>query len=126
MLSERAKAVKKSLSGVLALRQALTATEEEWQELSQTDGLLGEDLVWQLILEKRALERQLAAAGLKNWVRIRQGGLNDRRQRLMRLRYVKGEPWSVIVTACAKSKQYLMREHNKALEQLARTEGKRP
>ncbi len=126
MMSERAKAVKASMSGVLALRQALTAAQEEWRELSQTDGLLGEDLVWQLILEKRALERQLAAAGLKNWVRMRRAGLNDRRQRLLRLRYVKGEPWSVIVTNMGKSKQYLIREHNKALEQMVRTEGKRP
>lgn len=119
-LSERARTVKKQLSVVLSLRQVLTAVEEEWREMAGREELLGEDVIWQLILEKRALQRQLAAAGLRNWVRLRQAGLNDRRQRLLRLRYVNGEPWSLIVTVMGRSRQYLMREHNKALEQVAR------
>ena len=118
-LSKTAMAMKQKMSAVITLRRALEAMEREWQELASADEALGEELVWQLLLEKRHLQRQAAQRGLQNWVLLRRANLNERRFRLMKRRYVDGMPWSKVIALCGHSKQYLMREHNRALEQVA-------
>ena len=58
-LSDAAIAVKKRMSAVVTAQRALEAMQREWQELADDDRALGEDLVWQLLLEKRQLQRQV-------------------------------------------------------------------
>ena len=122
-LSNMAIAVKKQMTAAVTLNRALQATGREWQELASSEEALGEDLVWQLLLEKRQLQRQAAKRSLRNWVWLRRARLNERRFRLMKLRYVQGLPWSKVIVAFGCSKQYLLREHNRALEQIAAVVG---
>ena len=124
-LSDAAIAVKKRMSAVVTAQRALEAMQREWQELADDDRALGEDLVWQLLLEKRQLQRQVAGYGLKNWIRLRRAGVTGRRLQLMKLRYVKGLSWAAVIQAMDRSKQHLMREHNRALEQIAAAGGGR-
>lgn len=119
MLSKRAQALKKTMTAAVIARRAVSAAEDEWRELAQQDDELGEPLIWQLLAEKHALRRQWAALGLRNLARLQHSGLNDRRKRLLRLRYVQGLSWSAVTDAFGCSRQYLMREHNRALELLA-------
>jgi DNA-directed RNA polymerase specialized sigma subunit len=121
-LSDSAVAVRKELSAAVLWRRALTAAQNEWRQLAEHGEVLGEEMIWQLLREKREYQRQLAVAGLKNWVRLTHAGLSDRRRRLLRLRYVQGESWAAITALTGRSKQYLMREHNRALEQIAHGE----
>ena len=124
-LSRAAMMVKKRMSGVVTVQRALEAMKQEWQELASDDRALGEELVWQLLLEKRQLQRQAAACGLKNWVLLRRAGITGRRLQLMKLRYVKGLSWTEVIKTMDRSKQHLMREHNRALEMIAAAGGGR-
>lgn len=117
-LSKEAILLKRRLNAVVTLRRAVEAMREEWRQLAQSEEALGEELVWQLLLEKRSLQQQLAKISLRNWVLLRRCGLNERRLRLMNLRYVQGASWAEIIKQFGKSKQYLMREHNRALQQV--------
>lgn len=119
-LSNEAMQLKKQMSVAVSLKRALEAMQEEWKALAESEECLGEELVWELLLEKRALQRQFAEITLKNWVRLRQCGLNSRRFRLMKLRYVQGCSWAEIIQNFGCSKQHLMREHNRALEQVVK------
>ena len=119
-LSERAQVVKKQLGAVVVLRREWELMCEEWRQMASGDECLGEELIWQLLLEKRALQRELATVGLRNLARLQRGELNERRRRLMYMRYVQGRSWADIVKRLEKSKQYLLREHNRALEQVVK------
>lgn len=126
-LSERAVQLKTELMAAVTLTRALEAARQEWEDLLY----LGEMAEWQPLTEqwvanvqaeRYALQKQLAQAQLKNWARIRQLKLTDGQWRVMRLRYVQGLTWAQIVERCGCTKQYVLREHNRALEQLARRE----
>lgn len=117
-LSEEARILKGRLSKTVTLRKMEEALKEEWRELAQTEEAIGEELVWQLLLEQRALRRQWAKSSLQNWVAMRGAPLNERRRELLYRRYVKGDSWAQIVRETHRSKGYLLREHNRALEQL--------
>lgn len=116
-LSEAAVTLKKKMSAAVTLRREWETMREEWREMACSDECLGEDLIWELLLQKRALERELAKAGLTNFARLQRAGLNERRKRLLHMRYVQGRSWADILQTLGKSKQYVLREHNRALEQ---------
>ncbi len=119
-LSERAQAIKKQMSGVVTLRREWEAMREEWRQMARSEECWGEEFIWQLLLEKRALQRELAKAGLRNMARLQRSGLNERRRQLLYMRYVQGRSWADIVQTLGKSKQYVLREHNRALEQVVK------
>lgn len=119
-LSERAQAIKKQMSGVVTLRREWEAMREEWRQMARSEECWGEEFIWQLLLEKRALQRELAKAGLRNMARLQRSGLNERRRQLLHMRYVQGRSWADIVQTLGKSKQYVLREHNRALEQVVK------
>ncbi|MBQ6829553.1 MAG: hypothetical protein IJO59_00355 [Clostridia bacterium] len=119
-LSERAQVMKKQMSGVVTLRREWEAMREEWRQMARSEECWGEEFIWQLLLEKRALQRELAKAGLRNMARLQRSGLNERRRQLLYMRYVQGRSWADIVQTLGKSKQYVLREHNRALEQVVK------
>ncbi len=108
------------MSVTVTLRREWEAMREEWRQMACSDECLGEDLIWELLLQKRALARELAKAGLQNVARLQQVGLNERRKQLLHMRYVQGRSWADIVQTLGKSKQYILREHNRALEQVVK------
>ena len=118
-LSEEARTLKQRLSKTVTLRKMQEALKAEWRELAQTEEAVGEELVWQLLLEGRALKREWAKSSLQNWMLMRRVPLNERRGKLLYRRYVKGDSWAQIIQETQWSKGYLLREHNRALEQLA-------
>lgn len=128
-LSERAIQVKEQLTVAVTLTRALEAARQEWEDLLY----LGEAAEWQPLAEqwvanvqaeRYALQKQLAEAQLKNWAMLRRVRLTDGQWRIMRLRYVQGLTWAQMEERCGCSKQYLLREHNRALEQLASGENR--
>lgn len=119
-LSEAAIVLKKKMSAAVTLRREWEAMREEWRQMACGDECLGEDLIWELLLQKRTLARELAKAGLQNVARLQKAGLNARRKRLLHMRYVQGRSWADIVQTLGQSKQYLLREHNRALEQVVK------
>ncbi len=119
-LSEAAVTLKKKMSAAVTLRREWETMREEWREMACSDECLGEDLIWELLLQKRALERELAKAGLTNFARLQRAGLNERRKQLLHMRYVQGRSWADILQTLGKSKQYVLREHNRALEQVVK------
>ena len=119
-LSERARAVKKQMSTAVALRREWELMREEWRQMATGDECLGEELIWQLLLEKRTLQRELTAVALKNLAWLQRCGLSERHRKLLCMRYVQGRSWAEIIDRLGKSKQYVLREHNRALEQVVK------
>ena len=126
-LSEKAREVKTLLQTVVADRRELEAVESEWRDLllleeermcELTDGEL--PVITELFEERQMLRKRLATHQLRNFVRLQQISMTPLQRRVMRLRYVQGRTWSDIVGVLLKTKQYLLREHNKALEILAK------
>ncbi len=126
-LSEKAQELKTQMQAVVADKRELEAVEAEWRELllleeerlcEITDGEL--PVITELFRERQALRKRLATHQLRNFVRLQHASLTPLMRRIMRLRYVQGRTWSDIVGALDRTKQYLLREHNKALEALAK------
>ena len=125
-LSEKAQEVKTIMQRVVADKRELEAVEAEWRDLLLLEeerlcGLMEGELpiVTELFEERIALRKTLATHQLQNIVRLQHAPLTPLAQRIMRLRYVQGRTWRDIVGVLDKTKQYLLREHNKALEILA-------
>ena len=126
-LSEQARDVKTQMQAVVADKRELEAVEAEWRDLLDfeeerlcglTDGEL--PIVTELFDERQQLRKRLAAHQLQNMVRLQHAVLTPLQRRVMRFRYVRGNTWREIVGVLGKTKQYLLREHNKALEILAK------
>ena len=126
-LSEKAQELKTVMQQVVADTRELEALEAEWRDLllleeerlcELTDGEL--PIVTELFSERTSLRKQLATHQLQNIVRLQHAVLTPLQRRIMRLRYVQGRTWRDIVGVLGKTKQYLLREHNKALEILAK------
>lgn len=125
-LNERAEQVKREMMTVVTLRRELEELDEEWrglwQAIEDSDGN-GETVEFAVVQavhdERQALRRRLVQHQLRNWARIGTVPLTPLQRRLMGLRFVRGCTWSDIVEQMQKAKQYLLREHNKALERLA-------
>ena len=129
MLSEKAQDIKNEMQRVVADKRELEAVEAEWRDLllleeerlcELTDGEL--PIITELFAERAALRKTLATHQLQNIVRLQHAVLTPLQRRVMRLRYVQGQTWTNIVGDLKKTKQYLLREHNKALETLAKRE----
>ena len=121
-LSEKAQTVKNTLLSVVAEKRELDVIEQEWQDLLTADGDYDEDdisLVTLLYRERQVLRRAVAKGQLRNWARLQSVPLTPPMRRMMRLRYVQAHTWNEIADLMGKSKQYLIREHNKILEQMA-------
>lgn len=134
-ISKQAEAVKQEMMQAVSLRRECEALEREWRDLLEAlEGgtLLGESvfgavsededgltLAQVVDRERMAVRRALTERQLRNWARVRSGGLTPLQQRILGLRYVQGCTWGDLVARVGKAKQYLLREHNKALEQLA-------
>ena len=126
-LSEKAREVKTVMQRVVADKRELEAVEAEWRDLllleeerlcKLSDGEL--PIITELFEERSALRKTLATHQLQNVVRLQHVSFTPLQRRIMRLRYVQGRAWKDIVGVLDKTKQYLLREHNKALEILAK------
>ena len=130
-LSVSAEKMKTELQKVVALRRELRALDEEWQDIlaleEEFSGLEEVDmqLLHDLHAERLAMRKVLAAAQLRNFSRIQHTLLTDFQRRIMRLRYVQGLTWGDLVERVGNSKQYILREHNKALERLCENQTRR-
>lgn len=123
-LQKRAEQLKREMMEAVTLRRELETVDAEWHDLwlalDDGDGGEGEWAVIQAVYrERQALRRRLVQRQLSNWARLCGAPLTPLQRRLMGLRFVRGCPWSDIVARLQKAKQYLLREHNKALERLA-------
>ncbi len=123
-LSVGAEKMKAELQKVVALRRELRAMDEEWQDIlaleEEFSGLEEVDVqvLHDLHTERMAVRKALAAAQLRNFARIQHTLLTDFQRRIMRMRYVQGLTWGDLTARVGNSKQYILREHNKALERL--------
>ncbi len=126
-LSEKACELKTQMQAVVADKRELEAVEAEWRDLllleeerlcGLTDGEL--PIVTELFDERQRFRKVLATHQLQNIARLQHATLTPLQRRVMRLRYVQGRAWREIVGDLQKTKQYLLREHNKALEILAK------
>lgn len=133
MLSKQAECVKNEMLEAVTWRRELTALEEEWCDLlAVLEDAVGETAASSFAIaqvvnaERMTLRRQLAEAQLRNWARICKAPLTPLQHRILGLRFVQGCTWGDLVERVGKAKQYLLREHNKALEILAKTEDPAP
>ncbi len=126
-LSEKAQELKTQMQAVVADKRELEAVEAEWRDLLDfeeerlcgiADGEL--PIVTELFDERRRLRKAIATHQLQNIVRLQHAAITPLQRRVLRLRYVQGNTWKEIVGYLGKTKQYLLREHNKALETLAK------
>lgn len=126
-LSEKAQELKTQMQAVVADKRELEAVEAEWRDLLDfeeerlcgiADGEL--PIVTELFDERRRLRKAIATHQLQNIVRLQHAAITPLQRRVLRLRYVQGNTWKEIVGYLGKTKQYLLREHNKALEILAK------
>ncbi len=123
-LSDGAMRMKAELQKAVSLRRELEAMDEEWRDmlLLEEERCLEDgdmQLLHELHKERFAVRRALAARQLRNFSRLQHTLLSDLQRRIMRLRYVQGCTWGDLVGRLGLSKQYVLREHNKALERLA-------
>lgn len=133
-LSKQAEALKNRLQAVVADMRELEAVEAEWRdwlyreeeyEPSGEEDVCTLTVFEELYAERKALQKQVAKRQLQNWVVLQYARVNGLQRRILRLRYIQGRSWGDIIEAVGKSKQYLLREHNKALEALCRQLPKR-
>lgn len=121
-IGKEAEKIKNEMMAAVTMRRELEAVEREWRELLEIledadEG--GFALAEAVNRERMALRRELTAQQLHNWARIQAGELSPLQRRILGLRFVQGCTWSDITARLKKAKQYLLREHNKALETLA-------
>ncbi len=117
-MNERTRRLKEWLSAVVTLRRACEALKEEFAQFVLNDDAVGEELIWEMILERRALGRELAQRGLRHRVLFERCALNPLERQVLQLRYVQGKPWSQIAAAIGKTRSYLIRVHNRALKKV--------
>ncbi len=123
-LSKTAEAVKQEMMTAVQLKREVEALEKEWSDLllalegdvCEEDGF---GVAEQVQRERLALRRRLTRQQLKNWARVSGATLTPLQRRVLGLRYVQGCTWGDLTARLKKAKQYLLREHNKALEMLA-------
>ena len=123
-LTKTAEAVKQEMMIAVALRRECEALEKEWSDLLlalecdtvEEDSLQAMECLHR---ERLAVRRRLTRQQVKNWARVCGGGLTPLQKRILGLRYVQGCTWGDLTERLKKAKQYLLREHNKALEKLA-------
>ena len=124
-LSAGAEKIKAELQKAVALRRELTAMDEEWQDMlaleEESTGWEAMDMQFlhDLHTERLAVRKALAARQLRNLARLQHTLLTDVQRRVMRLRYLQCLTWGDLIERMGYSKQYVLREHNKALERLA-------
>lgn len=121
-ISIRGERLKREMAEAVTLRRESDALEREWRELLEAlEELPDEDLgVAQAVnRERMAVRRALTQRQLTNWARITAGDLTPLQRRILGLRYVRGCSWGDIIAQLKKARQYLHREHNKALDKLA-------
>ena len=125
-LSERAENIKAELQQVVSGKRELEALELELHDLlflreeQMCDSNEGElPILADLIAERQQLRKRVAMSQLHNHVWLQHVLMTPLQRRVMRLRYVQGKTWGTISAQTDKSKQYLLREHNKVLERMA-------
>lgn len=118
-MNERTRRLKEWLSAVVTLRRACEALKEEFAQLAMNDEAFGDDLIWEMVLERRALGRELAQRGLRHRVLFERCDLKRIERQVLQLRYVQGKPWSQIASALGKTRSYLIRVHNRGLSKIA-------
>lgn len=114
-MNEQARRLKGWLSAVVMLRRASDALQEEFAQLANCDEAIGEDLVWEMVLERRAIGRELAQRGLRHRVLFDRCELSDDQRQVLQLRYVQGLSWSRIVERMNRPRGSLARIHDRAL-----------
>ena len=127
-ISKQAEEVKQEMMTAVTLRRELEMLEREWHDLlTVLEECVGETAASTFAVaqsvnnERMMLRRALAEQQLRNWARIRSAALTPLQNRLLGMRFVQGCTWGDITARMQKAKQYLLREHNKALEILAKT-----
>ena len=133
MITKQAERVKTEMMPAVTWRRELEALEQEWNDLLWVlEDAVGETAASSFAVaetvnaERMQIRRRLAAAQLRNWARIHKAPLTPLQHRILGLRFVQGCSWGDLVTRVGKAKQYLLREHNKALEILAKTAATAP
>lgn len=128
MITKQAETVKQEMMQAVTWRRELDALEQEWSDLlAVLEDAVGETAassfaIAEVVNEERMLiRRRLAEAQLRNWARIHKAPLSPLQHRILGLRFVQGCTWGDLVERVGKAKQYLLREHNKALEILAKS-----
>ncbi len=126
-ISNEAQAVKEELAAAITLRRELETLEKEWSELltvmEDSDLPMSEFAAVEAVHRQRtAVRRALSACQIRNWARISKAALTPFQQRILGLRYVRNLTWSDLLVTVRRSKQYVLREHNKALERLVHSE----
>lgn len=124
-LSKQAEALKNRLQALVVDKRELEAVQAEWRDWLYREEECEEEtcalsVLEELYAERKALQKQVAKRQLQNWVVLQYAQVSGLQRRLLRMRYIQGRPWSNIIDSLGKSKQYLLREHNKALELLCR------
>ncbi len=119
-MNEQTRQLKGWLSTVPLLRRACAALKEEFAQLASGDEVVGEELIWEMVLERRALGRELAQRGLRHRLLLEGCVLKPLERQVLQQRYVQGKPWTQIVAALGRSKGYLIRVHNRGLQKLSR------
>ena len=117
MISKQAEAIKQEMMQAVIRRRELLMLEDAVGETAASGFVVARTIN----AERMQLRRTLAEAQLRNWARITAAPLSPLQRRLLGLRYVLGCTWGDVVLRVDKAKQYLLREHNKALELLALT-----
>ena len=133
MIGKQAETVKNEMMQAVLLRRELEALEQEWSDLlAVLEDAVGETAASSFAIaqvvnaERMAIRRRLAEAQLRNWARIGGAPLTPLQHRILGMRFVQGCTWGDLVDRIGKAKQYLLREHNKALETLAKTAASAP
>ena len=125
-MDNEALAVKQELMTAVTLKRELEALDAEWHDLLavlEEQGDSAEFAVAESVNRQRiAARRALTECRLRNWARICAGDLTPLQRRILGLRYVRGCTWSDLIAQIKKAKQYLLREHNKALVKLVESE----
>ena len=125
-LSKRAEALKAQLQQVVTGKRELEALELEWRALLEfeeerlCEQLCGGEMpcIEELYHERLALRRQVAVWQLENYRRLQHVTMSGLQRQIMRLRYIQGKPWGEMEELLCKTRQYLLRQHNKVLERM--------
>ena len=122
-----AEEIKQEMMEAVTLRREWEMLEQERHDLllaleesvaTESDFVIAEEVA----RECEALRRALTKRQLRNWARINRVPMTPLQKRVLGMRFVRGCPWGDIIREQKKAKQYLIREHNKALNKVAEPE----